>query len=273
MRGATEHEQPVHLLQSAQLDLPKRTSLLQPPKALFDQPAGRLRLIAYPGGRVVLRSRLLLWFLSFLVMCGVTFSSRTVRTKSSLSYALSAPTVMRCARALLLSRPASTAQHRALRSRQRESPSPRRSTRCGSQRKHGQDNSTSIPSRSSSLYTAHPDQWWTRCVSLLRFCPQKPVPSSSSEPSLEAKTLLRSPGLDQRAVYGQVLVRHELLRLLVHLGEEMLGHIRGQQPIAVLRRTPHGSTPHRPSPRPTNQSETEGCRRSARPASAPSEPQ
>ena len=36
MRGGTEHEQPVHLLKSAQLDLPERTSLLQPPKQQGD---------------------------------------------------------------------------------------------------------------------------------------------------------------------------------------------------------------------------------------------
>src|SRR5450755_3290746 len=35
---ATEDEQPVHFLQPSQLDLPQWPGLLQPPKALFDQP-------------------------------------------------------------------------------------------------------------------------------------------------------------------------------------------------------------------------------------------
>ena len=39
MRRATEDEQPVHFLQSSQLDLAQRADLLQPPKALFDQPS------------------------------------------------------------------------------------------------------------------------------------------------------------------------------------------------------------------------------------------
>ena len=50
-----------------------------------------------------------------------------------------------------------------------------------------------------------------------------------------AKALLRGPGLDQRAVYGEVLVGHELLSLLAHLGEEPPGHIRfGQASCAEL---------------------------------------
>ena len=53
-------------------------------KALFDQPAAA-QADGVAGWRVVLRSRLLLRVLSFLVTCGVTFSSRAVRTKSWLS--------------------------------------------------------------------------------------------------------------------------------------------------------------------------------------------
>jgi hypothetical protein len=45
----------------------------------------RLRLMAYPGCRVVRRSRLLRRPFSFFVTCGVTFSSRTVVTKSLVS--------------------------------------------------------------------------------------------------------------------------------------------------------------------------------------------
>ena len=39
MCGATEDEQPIHLFQSAQLDLAERADLFQPPKSLFDQPS------------------------------------------------------------------------------------------------------------------------------------------------------------------------------------------------------------------------------------------
>jgi hypothetical protein len=60
---------------------------------------------------------------------------------------------------------------------------------------------------------------------------------------LGAETLLRGPGLDQRAIYGEVLVGHELPRLPVHLGEEPLRHFRGQQPIAVPGE--HRMVPHR----------------------------
>jgi hypothetical protein len=39
VRGATEDEHPIHFLQAAQLDLAQRAGLLQPSKALFDQPS------------------------------------------------------------------------------------------------------------------------------------------------------------------------------------------------------------------------------------------
>ncbi len=39
MGGATENEQPIYFLQSAQLDLAQRRGLLQPSEALFDQPS------------------------------------------------------------------------------------------------------------------------------------------------------------------------------------------------------------------------------------------
>ena len=65
---------------------------------------------------------------------------------------------------------------------------------------------------------------------------------------LGAKTLLRSPGLDQRAVYGKVLVRHELLRLRLFrdLGEETLQATSRelQQPIAAVLGE-HRMVPHR----------------------------
>lgn len=38
-----------------------------------------------------------------------------------------------------------------------------------------------------------------------------------------------------RTVYGEVLVAHEPLGVLVHLGEELLCHLAGQQLVAVLR--------------------------------------
>ena len=39
VRGTTEDEQPVHFLQTSQLDLAQRAGLLQPSEALFDQPS------------------------------------------------------------------------------------------------------------------------------------------------------------------------------------------------------------------------------------------
>jgi hypothetical protein len=60
---------------------------------------------------------------------------------------------------------------------------------------------------------------------------------------LGAKALLRGPRLDQRAIDGEVLVRHEPLGLLVDFGKELLRHLGGQQPVAVLRK--HRMVPHR----------------------------
>ena len=55
VRGATEDKQPVHLLQSAQLDLAQRAGLLQPPEALFDQPSATQadRVARLPRGSAV----------------------------------------------------------------------------------------------------------------------------------------------------------------------------------------------------------------------------
>ena len=60
---------------------------------------------------------------------------------------------------------------------------------------------------------------------------------------LLAEALLRSPGADQRAIHGKVIVRHEALRLRGHGGEELLRHIAGQQTFAVLRE--HRMVPYR----------------------------
>jgi hypothetical protein len=55
MRGATENEQPVHLVQSAQLHLADRAGLLQPSEALLDQPATAQAdgIAGVPGGSPV----------------------------------------------------------------------------------------------------------------------------------------------------------------------------------------------------------------------------
>src|ERR1700756_5818595 len=57
------------------------------------------------------------------------------------------------------------------------------------------------------------------------------------------KTLLRGPGLNQRAIHGEVLITHEALRLPVDLAEELLRDRAAQQPIAVLRK--HRVVPYR----------------------------
>jgi hypothetical protein len=66
VRRAAEDEQPVHLVQSAQLHLTQRPGLLQPPEALFDQPAAA-QTDGINGLACILRSRLLLRPLSFFV--------------------------------------------------------------------------------------------------------------------------------------------------------------------------------------------------------------
>ena len=60
---------------------------------------------------------------------------------------------------------------------------------------------------------------------------------------LGAKTLLRGPGLNQRAVHGEVLVTHKLLRPQVNLREEALRDIARQKAVAVLGK--HRVVPHR----------------------------
>jgi hypothetical protein len=60
---------------------------------------------------------------------------------------------------------------------------------------------------------------------------------------LLAQALLRSPGLEQRAIDGEVLVTHEPLRPLVDLGEKPLRHLAGQQLVPVLGK--HRVVPHR----------------------------
>ena len=55
--------------------------------------------------------------------------------------------------------------------------------------------------------------------------------------------LPRGPGLNQRTVHGEMLVRHELVRSQVHFGKEPLRHIVGQQSFPVLGK--HRVLPHR----------------------------
>ena len=53
--GAAEDEDPVHLMQTAQLDLPNRAGLLQPSEALLDQPspAQADRIAGMSGGSAI----------------------------------------------------------------------------------------------------------------------------------------------------------------------------------------------------------------------------
>jgi len=69
-----------------------------------------------------------------------------------------------------------------------------------------------------------------------------------------AEALLAGPGLDQRAVHGEVLARQQTLLagLLQHPGEEGLGHLSFQQAVPILgkdRRHPNRIA----MPRPTSQ--------------------
>jgi hypothetical protein len=57
------------------------------------------------------------------------------------------------------------------------------------------------------------------------------------------RALLRCPGLNQRAVNVEMIVRHEPRGALVHLREDALRHLRGQQKVAVLGE--HCMVPHR----------------------------
>ncbi len=91
--GAAEDEQPIDLVQSAQLHLADRAGLLEPSKSLFDQPsaaqadgvAGMPRGSAIEVCRVVLRSRFERRPFSFFVTCAVTFKARVAAMKSFVS--------------------------------------------------------------------------------------------------------------------------------------------------------------------------------------------
>src|ERR1051325_11267170 len=71
--------------------------------------------------------------------------------------------------------------------------------------------------------------------------------SSTSAPLLivvlAAKTLLSRPGFDQRAIHGEVFIRHEPARLRFHPSEKSLGQVLVQQPIAVFAE--NGVIPYR----------------------------
>src|ERR1700731_2169759 len=53
---------------------------------------------------------------------------------------------------------------------------------------------------------------------------------------LRAKALMRGPGLDQRAIHGEVLIAHEALGLPVDRAEELLRDRAAQQAIAIFRK-------------------------------------
>jgi hypothetical protein len=53
---------------------------------------------------------------------------------------------------------------------------------------------------------------------------------------LRAEALLRGPGLDQRAIHGEVLTTHKALGLPVDLTEELLRDRAAQKSVAVLRK-------------------------------------
>lgn len=53
---------------------------------------------------------------------------------------------------------------------------------------------------------------------------------------LAAITLLRSQGLNQRAIHGEVPIAHKLLRMAIHFCKEKLCHFGVQQAITVLRK-------------------------------------
>src|SRR5512144_294022 len=81
-----------------------------------------------------------------------------------------------------------------------------------------------------------------RCVSFERFSPWKsrsplrPGAGGVPEPSFGRKLFGLAPGLDQRAVDREVLVRKQPfdLRLVEHGGEELRRDLAAQQPVAVL---------------------------------------
>ena len=74
-----------------------------------------------------------------------------------------------------------------------------------------------------------------RVVRALAVMEVRSVAFAGARAILAAETLLRGPSLDQRAVDGEVIVRHKLPGLLDHGGEELLRPLAVQQPVAVIR--------------------------------------
>ena len=84
-----------------------------------------------------------------------------------------------------------------------------------------------------------------RCSSWKSRSPLRPGDGGSSATVLGAEALHRRPGLDQRAVDREVLVRQERLHLWVGAAprQELGRHVGLQQPVAVLGE--HRVVPHR----------------------------
>ena len=105
------------------------------------------------------------------------------------------------------------------------------------------------------------------CVLVAALLAMEVGPITVSGIILGAETLLRGPGLDQRAIHSEVLVRHKLLRRPVHFGRRTAALPRRSADGRGSSKTPRDSTLHHPCPGPQT-SERAGCSRSARPADA-----
>ena len=250
MGGATEDEQPVYVFQSAQLDLSQRAGLFQPSKSLFYQPSAAQAdgVAGVPGGAAVEVTAPSLVVLGYM-RSHVQLPCHVHEILGVVGLVRAHGDTARVALLLLL-------EHQQGRVAFRES--------VGMGDHGGGDQAIAVLDKRVAQITQLRLLAVTllveprigiggRCMRLVRALLAVKVRAVAIvATALGTKALLRGPGLNQRAVHGEVLVGHELLRAQVDLGEEPLRHLAGQQPVAVLRE--HRVLPYRIAmPRPTNQ--------------------
>ena len=262
MGGATEDEQPVDLVQSAQLHLAHWTGLLEPSESLFDQPAavqadGVAGMPRGSAAEVGAASLLVLRHMrgDVQLACGrdeILGVVSLVRAYGDATLAAFLFVLEHQQRSLTLGIAVGLGRH------------------------GGGDQAVAVLHQRVSqirqvrllavaLLVQPRVRVGGRFMGIVRAFVAVEVRASAAivvRSVLGAEALVRGPGLsphgrtpvrgdpdlDQRAVHGEVIVTHEALRLFVHGGKKLLRHLAVEQPVAVL-----GEDRASSMPRPTNQ--------------------
>ena len=238
--GAGEDEDPVHLMQTAQLDLPNRAGLLEPSEALLDQPspAQADRVAGMPGGSAIhVRAA------SLLVL---RYMRGHVERPGGGDEVLGVVS--------LVGTDGDTPQAAFLLRFQQQQSGFALGIAIGLGGHRGGDQAVTVLHQrmaeigqmrllAVALLVEPGVRIGGRSMGLVRALLTVEVRAVAIGAVLLTEALLRCPGLDQRPIDGEVLIAHEALRLVVDLGKELLRHLAGEQSVAVLRK--HGVIPHR----------------------------